>query len=417
MLILKIAWRSFVRHRRHSAISSLAIAFGLALSLLFFSLNEYSHRNLVELGVKAGSGHVVVQGNGYQEDQTLNYIVADPAAVAEQAQHMPEVRDLVFRAHANGLLSSGADSMAVMLSGVEPHKEPHIAMAADPDRLVAGAYLRTRAELPFENQPADIYIGVKLAENLSLAVGDRVVLTVAPRDDERPTRMAFLVRGIFRTGMTDMDSFYAEISLGEAQRFFGIGGGVTQVALFLHDQSDSGAVAAHLRASLDESVEVLPWQVALRELYEGIQIDNWGTIIISGIILIIVGIGIFNTVLMSVIERTHEFGVIAALGTSRAQLVLIIMAEAALLALIATSIGLAVGIGAHWYIAEHGISIAALNDYEFSGVLWEGKIYSVLGTGIVVKLSLAVITLVLLAALYPAWHVSRLKPVEAMRHV
>jgi len=193
---------------------------------------------------------------------------------------------------------------------------------------------------------------------------------------------------------------------------------VTQVALHLDDLASTAPVTAALKQALPEQLEVLPWEEALRELYEAIVLDDAGLYLMMAIIFVIMTIGIFNTVLMSVVERTREFGVMMALGTGRWQLFNVVLAEALLLALIAGAIGLGLGLGLHSLMATYGIDITSVaGDYEFAGIVLEGRIYSRLSTPIVVKWTVVVIGLTLLSALYPAFRSTRLQPVEAFRHV
>jgi len=419
--VLKIAWRSLRRHRRRSIITGAAVALGLALMLIFIGLNDDGHARMIDIGIHMGAGHVVVQGNGYQQDQTLDHIVSDPEAVMAAARRVPEVRHVAARVRAGGLLSSGVESTAVAVNGVDPTVEPQVSTIAQERALVAGSYLRPATELEFENQPADIYVGKDLARRLQLELGDRVVLTVSPRGGGRPSSAAFLVRGIFRTGMDELDGFYVEIPIEQAQSLLALGGGVTQVALLIDDVKNAGRVAAEMRRELGEraDLEVLPWQQALRELYEYVLIDDAGMYVLMAVVFLIIGIGIFNTVLMSVLERTHEFGVMMAIGTSGRRIFAIVVVEALLLGVFATAVGLGIGLGVHSWIASTGIDVTALygEGFEFAGIVFEGRIYSLLTTATVVRWCLIVIGLVVASALYPAWRTTRLEPVEAMRHV
>jgi ABC-type lipoprotein release transport system permease subunit len=422
MLILRIAWRSFMRHKRRSIITASAIAFGLALLLVSIGLNTDAHNKMADMGIRMGSGHVVVQGKGFLDEQTLDYTVPDPGALIAAAEGMDHVVTVLPRVQASGLLAAGGSSAAVAIAGVDPQKEPAISLIAAGKRRVKGEYLRPTDELTFKSQPADIYIGAVLANTLELDIDDRVVLTVSPRGGERPSSAAFLVRGVFRTGLDELDGFYVEVPIDAAQRLFHLGDDVTQVAVHLDSLDATGPATRELRRRLAghdhvEGLDILPWQEALVELYEAIVFDDAGSYFMMAIIFVLVAIGIFNTVLMSVIERTREFGVMMALGTSKGRMFSMVMTEAVILAIAASLLGLGLGLGIHTYFATHGLDLSNLyGDIEFAGVLVEGQLYSDLPANEVMKWTVAVIAIVLVSALYPALRATRLDPVEAMRH-
>jgi len=135
------------------------------------------------------------------------------------------------------------------------------------------------------------------------------------------------------------------------------------------------------------------------------------------LIFAIMAIGIFNTVLMSVIERTREFGVMMALGTGRGQLRAVVLLEALVLAVVSALVGVGLGLAIHGLMATHGIDIGAIaGDYQVAGVVMEGRIYSRLSAAVVIKWTVVVIGLTVIAAVYPSWWSTRREPVEAMRH-
>lgn len=421
MVTLRIAWRAFLRHRRRSIITTVAVSLGLAMMLDFAGLAKNGHDRMAVMGIRMGSGYVVVQGRGYQDQQTIDYRIDNPKEVIAKAESIPGVTHVVPRVRANGLISSGASSAPVIVSGVDPELEPIVSDIASEKKRVAGSYLRSRSDLEFENEPGDIYLGKKLAETLEVDLGDRVVVTASPLDASMPSSAAFIVRGMFQTGIDDVDGYIAQITLRDAQKLLALDGSVTQVAVQLDDLEKTHRVAAELEKKLgDESLEleVLPWQESLRELYEAIVLDDMGMYLMMAIIFVIVAIGIFNTVLMSVVERTREFGVMLAVGTSKRRLFSMVFTEAIVLALVSAAIGLAVGLGIHFWVSSTGIDMAALmgEDYQLAGIVFDGKIYSTLSVGVVSLWTSVVIGIVLLSALYPAYRVTKLQPVEAMRH-
>lgn len=421
MLTLTLAWRSFLRHRRRSIITVMAVALGLAMMLFFVGFGDDAHKRMADMGIRLGAGHVLVQGRGYQEQQTLSQRVHDPERVVAEAKRLKAVEHVAPRVLTSGLIQAAEHSRAVLVAGVDPALEPKLSDIASKKGRVLGAYLRPRSKLPYENQPADIYLGETLAKTLGVQLGDRVVLSASPDGQSEPRSAAFLVRGMFRTGVSELDSAHVEIPLRESQKLLDLGNSVTQVALLLREGEDPDAVADELTRSLsDPTLEVLPWTVALAELHEAIVLDEMGMYLMMAIIFVIVGIGIFNTVLMSVSERTREFGVMMALGTSRWRIFSLITCEALVLAASAALLGLALGLSMHFWVARHGIDMTALaggEDYQFSGIALSGRFYSTLGPGTVVLWTIVVVLMVLISALYPAFRATRFEPVEAMRHV
>jgi len=419
VLTLKMAWRSFVRHRRRSAITVCAVAVSLAMMLIFVGMADDGHARMAEMGIRLGAGHVLVQGKGYQHSESLDYLVPDPGPVLHLAGTLPEVAHAVPRVRATGLLSAGDRSAPVLVSGVDPEKEPLVSSLPDRRRIVAGAYLRPRDRMPLKNAPADIYIGQELARTLELGVGDRVVLTLSPRGASRPSSAAFQVRGIFRTGVDELDQSWVEAPIDEVRRLLRLGTGVTQVALLLNDLRQTARVTEALRARLDPgTLEVVPWDVALRELHDAIAMDNAGMYLMMAIIFVLVAIGIFNTVFMSVVERTREFGVMMALGCTGRRLAATVLVEGVILALVSAALGLALGLALHLWVASTGIDMGHwAKDYQIAGIVLEGYMYSRLSVPVVVKWTLVVVGIVILSTIYPALRAARLRPLEAIHHV
>jgi ABC-type antimicrobial peptide transport system permease subunit len=155
------------------------------------------------------------------------------------------------------------------------------------------------------------------------------------------------------------------------------------------------------------------------ELHEALVIDEASNQILMGVIFFIVTLGIFNSILMSVTERTRELGVQKALGTSGRRIFSYVMMEAFILALVSAAVGVGLGLGVHFYMATHGLNVGAMmeGDYEFSGIAFNGYIYSRLTASGVAFWAGMTVVLVLLSALYPAYRAARQVPVEAMRHV
>jgi ABC-type lipoprotein release transport system permease subunit len=281
--------------------------------------------------------------------------------------------------------------------------------------------VRPRSEREFLLTPGDIYLGEDLSEKLDARLDDRVVVTIAPPGGGDPRAAAFIVRGTFRTGVTEVDRGMVHVDIDDARSLLGLSGVVTQVALLLSDQEDVPKVTNSLRRTLAARSDVIvrPWQEALKELHDAIVLDDASAKLMMGVIFVIVTLGIFNTILMSVTERTKELGVQKALGTSGSRIFTYVLLEAAILAAFSAAAGLALGLTGHFVVSKVGINVSALlgDDYQISGIAFSGYIYSRLTVEGVVQWTLVTIGLVLASAVYPALRASKMIPVEAMRHV
>ncbi|MCA9669572.1 MAG: ABC transporter permease [Myxococcales bacterium] len=422
MLTHKLAWRSFLRHKRRSIITVLAVAISLAVMILMVAVMNDSHEQIAELAIKMGVGHITVQAPGYKEERTLDHVVNDPEPVLAAARRVPGAIDAVQRVIVSGLCSTGEDSAAVLIAGVDPKREPRVSDIAAKKRRLSGSWIRSRAEMRFKNQPADVYVGRALAKRLALAVGDRLVLTATPRGGGRAVSSAFLVRGTFTTAVAELDSTLVQIPIDAAKRMLKMRGAATEVSVLLDKMERTAPATAALKKALAgvKGIRVMPWQQARKDLADALDIDTASGYITVGILFLIVAIGIFNTMLMSVLERTREFGVMMAIGTRPSRMFSIVLSEAFVLALVASAFGVAIGLGFTQWVASSGIDINKMvgtEAYEFAGVAFEGKIYARLYVADVLIWVGVTVALVLLSAIYPAWRATRLQPVEAMRHV
>ena len=423
MLTLKLAARNLLRHKRRTLITSAAIIFSFALLVIFMGIGEGGHRQMIDMGVRMGSGHVVVQALGYQDDRTLDYRIEAPEAVLAAIAEAKVEAAVAPRLYASGLARAGNKSVGVAIAGVDPAAERATNDIASDDKRIEGEWIRTAEEMRFANALSDIYIGAVLAETLEVKLGDRLALTVQPKDDDHPRSTAFQVRGIYKTGNDELDGFFVYVPLLEAQALNGVGSSVSQISLVLPNQDLTAAVHSALAGKLETEggvVDVLPWQEALPELHEFILLDDASFYLFMFIIFVLVAMGIFNTVLTSVIERTREFGLLTALGSRPRRIVSVVLVEAFLIGLIGLALGAALGLAGNHYFETHGLDYAALagsESMEAVGINMATVLYADLPETLFLKSLVAVFGVVLFSALWPAIRAARLKTLEALQHV
>jgi ABC-type lipoprotein release transport system permease subunit len=364
LLLVKIAWRNLWRNPRGTLLTALALGLGLTLLLISLGLLDGSHEQMVGNAVRFGTGHVVVQAQGYQDTGSLELLL--PARVVsttreflhtEALKHV--LRGMSPRLLASGLLSSAANASGVSMMGVIPKEERAVSLI--PQRIVEGNYLN-------DDQQSGVVIGAELARKLEVKIGAKVVLmtqAVQPPDTEATDAgegemqsTLLRVSGIFRTGIQAIDAHIIQLPLPEAQALLGVPDRVTQVAVLLEREGDSLMVARGLRKQLTGiPVEILPWRESMPTLAESFLLDKAFNYVMNGVVLAMVGLGILNTILMRVLERRYEFGLCSALGLRPVQLAVMIIGESLALTAISLALGLVLGLSAQHYFATAGLDL------------------------------------------------------------
>jgi ABC-type lipoprotein release transport system permease subunit len=423
LLLVKIGWRNLWRNPRGTLLTALALGLGLTLLLISLGLLDGSHEQLVRNAVRFGTGHVVIQAQGYQDTGSLELLLpAQVVSTAGEFMHgeaMKHVlRGMSPRLLASGLLSSAANASGVSMMGVIPKEERAVSLI--PKRIVEGNYLN-------DDQQSGVVIGAELARKLAVKVGGKVVLmtqavqapgTEAADADEGEMQSTLLrVNGIFRTGIQAIDAHVIQLPLPEAQELLGVPGRVNQVAVLLEREGDSPMVAQSLRKQLTGlPVEVLTWRESMPTLAQSFVLDEAFNYVMNGVVLAMVGLGILNTILMRVLERRYEFGLCSALGLRPVQLAVMVIGESLALTAISLALGLVLGLTAQHYFATAGLDLRWFFKSSLpSALVFDPIIYSRLS---VTRIASSVGTVFLTATIisfYPALKAARTELPGALR--
>ncbi len=406
---LTYAWRSLWRNRRRTLITLAAIALSIMLVQAFHNLSAGVYARMIDDGVRAGSGHLAVYRHGYLDDrdETLSF---PPANLPARIAALPGVRRVLPRIYLPALAQSSHDSRAVLLLGVDPAAEQKV-----------NPFLKeveTNRQLREENRQ-DALVGKRLLDDLRLAVGRKLVVTAQHRDGTLHSEL-LRVRGVVETGIADIDASLLMVDRRQAALLAGMDNEIHELAIILAGQDDTPRLYPQVAtlAAENPTLAAVSWDTAMPNLANAIRLDYASQKFIFVIILLIVTIGVVNTMLMSVMERLREFGLVLALGSSPARLRRLVLLEALLLGVTAALFGCLLGALATWYLVEVGINLRSLipETLEFGGVVFDPVLRAAWDLWWMGKIALYVIGLTVLAALYPAIKAGRTTPAEAMRH-
>jgi ABC-type lipoprotein release transport system permease subunit len=269
----------------------------------------------------------------------------------------------------------------VTIVGVEPEKE--VAASLWAQKVVDGRYL-TSADTDM------VYIGKGLAEAMDVGVGDRFTLTGAIHQEMRSRTMT--VAGIYDLGMPDIEKGTIYVTLSEAQDLYGLDGQVTEIAIFLKQIGEEPAVMDALRPSLG-GAEITSWQTSFPELEQALATKGGAMNIFSIIMMVIVGIGILNLLLMAIYERTREIGILGALGLKPYQISTLFVLEGVLMGLVGVVGGVAFGLLLNGIVKQVGLDFAQYASLTSYMALISGKIYPTWGLDKLLQRTLIVLVI------------------------
>jgi ABC-type lipoprotein release transport system permease subunit len=414
-VLLRIAWRNLWRQRRRSAIVLTAIAVGLAAGVLMVSWSRGMMGQMAENAIELRLSHIAVQAPGYQADPDPERSLPDDGGpIPDLVAAIPGAR-AARRLTAEGLVQSSRSALRVALVGVEPRAEGEV--SAVPHSVVEGAWLPPAAQQRRARSLPSVVLGAAMAERLRVGLGDKVVIQVAGEGG----LAAFRVHGLYRVASSEFERAFAFVRLGDAQRLLGRPGAVTEIAIDLEDPATAPAVQERIRAEAAKAwpavpVDVLRWQEReprLALLLDMMQQMSW---ILYAAVFIAMAFGIANVLLMSIYERTREFGVLRALGLRGHALLALVLLESFLLVVLGSALGLALALPVVFWLGERGLDLTT-----FSEALREvgvgTRIYLHVGAEDVVRpVAIGAIT-ALVAALWPALRAVRLRPTDALRQL
>jgi putative ABC transport system permease protein len=414
LILIMLAWRNLWRHRRRTIITLSSIGIGFGLAVLSIGIGDGSHNSMIRNAIKLGEGHITIQPRGYLEAPANHIYIDDGKSLAEQLASLKVAGRVQPRISLQVLASTANNSVGAGLEGMLTTDDPRAEMLSP--MLIEGKWIE-------DGDHRGVLIGDGMARKLKAKIGSKIVVMAGKQGGDSQAQLG-RVRGIFDSHVNELDDFLVLSNLVFARHFLEGEGAdpklepVTRFAVFLDDEETMAHWKAELRQMLPtQEIVALDWQEMMPQLVQFIVIDDAGNYVFLSLILMLVVFGIVNTVLMSVLERTREFGLLRALGLSRRHLLLLVFCESLLLSVLAVVIGWGVGGGLHFWFASHGIDFSAMmaEGTEIMGTFMDPIVYTELSWDRVTQLTAIIFGATLASGIYPAIKAARVTPVEALR--
>lgn len=408
--LVSMAFRNLLRNKRRSIITVVGISMGLALCQTVYNLNLGNYNSMLDKGIRGTSGHVVVQHAQWVDDPEIEHVVEGSTAIRDRLQADNPDALVTRRIMAAGLVTSPTNAVSAAILGVDPKPEAELSRAAS--RMLEGEWLKP-------DDRRGLILGDTLAKRLGVGVKSRIVV-MAPDPDEptESTSLLFRVRGIYHSGVEVLDNFSVMVSVPSAQPLLRGSDPSHQVAVIYADDSPSVAGLAQTQAMDLGDAVAMSWQDALPDLQAFIKVDTKTNDIFFFMLGFIVILGVINTMLMSVLERVREFGVMMAVGMRPGALAALVLIEGTLLGLASAVFGTLLGTSFSYPLVTSGLDFteAMGETMMVEGVAMDAMMFAQYAPDRMALYAAVAMIMTIAASAWPAFRVTQMQPIDAIKH-
>jgi ABC-type lipoprotein release transport system permease subunit len=398
--MIKMAFRDLARNRLRSILSATALGIGLAILMMMAGVVRGEMKGAMDASILLQTGHLQIRAGSYDESKTslaFEDLVADPQQMVSQIAALAPVKAITPRLYASGIVSAGDQTKGVRIVGIDPASEANLPYQKG---VIAGSYLKA-------DDRDTILVGQPLANKLGLNAGDKVDLLVNTSNGDVDTQ-SFTIAGLYNTGYSGFDELNVYMPLAKAQAITRTEGRASILFILLKDIDQTTAVANAIQPG---SYQVKTYLQLNQLLTEWEQTANSYIGLLYMIILMIAATVIVDTLIMSVLERTREIGILAAIGMKPGRIMVLFFTESVLLSFGGLIIGLLLGALGLSYFVNVGYPIGNIGA---TGFMIGNVIYAAFNINDTIGLTVATFIVSLLAGLYPAIMAARMEPVQAL---
>ncbi len=399
-----LAWRNLWRNKRRTLIASASIFFAVIFALLMRSMQEGSYDYMVDASVSMYTGYIQVHAKDYWDKRSIDKSMELSLTKISKIDSVKHVTLVIPRLESFSLISYGNVTKVASIVGIHPELENE--MTDLKNKLISGKYLTENSK--------GVMIAEGLATLLKVEIGDSVVLygqgyhgvTAAAQVE---------VEGIVKFTLPALNKTMVYLSLDYSQWLYAAPNRVTTLSIMIDEAKKINEVHVAVSNLFDEKYEVMMWSELMPELVQSIEVDNAGGIIMLGILYVVIGFGIFGTVMMMTAERTKEFGILISVGMKKWRLSYVSFLESLFLSFIGVLAGIIVSIPILYYLKQNPIPLTG----EMADAMLKFGLDPIIpfrfAANIFIDQFLTVLVIAMISALYPLSYIRKLNPVKAMR--
>ena len=401
---LRLAWRNLWRNKRRTLITVASIFFGVILSTIMNSMQDGTYANMIDMMVKLSSGYIQVQNPEFKENKSINNVFCPSQDQLQKIIDIKEVTTVTQRLESFALLSSGPNTRGGAVIGIEPENDKQTSNLQN--WITQGEFL--------QKGDNGVLVTFNVAKHLNLGVNDTIVL-ISQGYHGVTAAGKYPIKGILTFSTPQMNNIGVFMDLQNAQQLFSAEGMITSILIMVDDYTNVLSAQHKISEIANGSLAVLNWKELNPELVQYIESDKYSAYLMLGILYVVIGFGIFGTIIMMVAERKRELGVMVAVGMQKYKLATVLFYETILIGLVGVLAGFVVSVPIILFLVQNPISLPAemaeiYAQYGFDPYLFFGT-----APNVFINQVLTVFIITLVVSLYPIFKVKNLIISKALR--
>lgn len=400
----RMAWRNIWRNKLRSIVIMFSISIGLFAGIAVLALYKGMMKARVRTTIDAEVGHLQIHARHFTGEHEPAFTLYDGQQLMHAIASLPGIKLVAPRSITNGMLATTTGSAGVQINGIQP--EPEYAASQLNKKIVEGSLFDT-------TRKHQVMIGRKLAKKMKLECGSKLVLTFTDTSGSIVSG-AFRVAAIYQSANAPLDERNVYITMKEMNALLAIGPSFHELVILLHNDEDLENIYRQLKNRYPSYV-VESWKEISPETDLMVKTTNQLSYILIVIIMFSLAFGIINTMLMAVLERTREIGMMVALGTTKLKIFLLILLETVYL----TLAGVPLGVLLAWLPCQHfnkqGLDLSGMGREMMSSFGYNTLVYPEFPNDKLWGVMLIVFSTAIISCLFPALKALQLQPVEALK--
>ena len=403
-MILSISWRNIWRNKTRSFVVITAVALGICAGVFSTAFMKGMMDQRTQSAISTEISHIQIHRQNYRQENSLQLYMNESMAVVEQIKKINHVKGVSQRIIIQSMIASAETSSGVKIAGIYPENEKMVTNLST--KLVEGKYFKGVPKNP-------VVIGQKLADKLNVKLHSKIVITLQDMDNNI-TAGAYRIAGIFKTSNSNFDEMNVFVRYDDLSRLLALPEGAShEIAIFVDDNEMVDIIQNKVKEFIPD-YEILNWKEISPELSYLTEIMDMYMYIFIIIILLALLFGIINTMLMVILERRKEIGMLMAVGMNKIKVFTLILVETVQLSLVGGVVGVFTGGLISKYFETHAINMSMFAE-GLSKIGWDSMVYCSVEIDMIFNVTIMVIIAGIIASVYPAYKALKYDPAEALR--